>query len=110
MKEKILCSRPGDVEIDETIVVVISPGGALDKPQGGQAAGRALFGKGSIAVVVVEAAVVGAGGVGLVAYEKIEPAIVVIISPGGNLGWGKREQARLFGYVIEDTSSKIAKE
>ena len=85
---------PGVVEeqVGIAVVVVVDPGAAL-----AEVAGFALHAGlgGDLLECAVTLVVVETVGLPLAADEKVDPAIVVVIGPGGGVGIDRVQRARL---------------
>src|SRR5205814_5114855 len=68
-----------DEKIQETVVVIISPGATDRVSAFGSNAARQNFGKGAVAVVLIQEVI---GALFIVGDEQIQVAIVVVVSPG----------------------------
>ncbi len=90
-----------------TVVIVVNPCATLAKVSGAslQAGSRADLLERSITVVMVEAI-----GLLFAADEQVEPAVVVVVGPGGRIGVDRIEQAGFLGDIAEFASAFVAQQ
>ena len=105
--EELVVIDAGDVEVDESVVVVVSGGDAHGVAEAGEAGLRGDVGEGSVAVVVEEAVVEGGIGfverwdLGAVGEEEVEQTVVVVVEGGDSAGHGFDGVAVRAGAAVE---------
>ena len=103
MIEPGIAGQVVEEQVGIAVVVVVDPGAALAEPlrlalhagPGGDLLERA------VAPVVIEAV-----GLALAGDEEVEPAVVVVVGPGGGVGIDRVEQAGFLGDVGEPAARR----
>ena len=124
VEEQIGFPQARDVNIGQTVVVVVTRDDGFDKADDGYSRAFGHLGKSAVPVIVVEFAgmdiplglgvadelMSGTAGDRFVADEQVDPAVVVEIRPGGRLGGMKREHTSRIGDVFKGAVAVVAQQ